>query len=168
MSSILEMLTGVKFVSKNVRAAALSSAPAARRRRHTSTKAGYTGRVSRDDFADPTTARQHLLRAALQSANVPIVDGHAIALHAKETEKWLPFGRDGAHWNDIGQFYSVKRLVGELERQLGTPIGDIRLRDVQVDDSPRGADGDAGLIAVGAVLTSSCTAGKTTYEPIIT
>jgi alginate O-acetyltransferase complex protein AlgJ len=88
-----------------------------------------------------------LLRAALQSANVPVVDGHEIALRAKETEKWLPFGRDGAHWNDIGQFYAVQRLVGELERQLGTPIGDIRLSDVQVDDTPRGAEGDAGLIA---------------------
>jgi alginate O-acetyltransferase complex protein AlgJ len=88
-----------------------------------------------------------LLRAALRSANVPVVDGHEIALHAKETGKWLPFGRDGVHWNDIGQFYAVQQLIGELERQLGSPIGDIRLSDVQVDDSPRGADGDAGLIA---------------------
>jgi hypothetical protein len=88
-----------------------------------------------------------LMLAGLKSANVPVVDGHQIALHTKETEKWLPFGRDGAHWNDIGQFFAVQSLVGELERQLRTPIGDVRLSDVQVDDRPRGAEADAGLIA---------------------
>lgn len=88
-----------------------------------------------------------LVLAGLRSANVPVVDGHQIALHAKEIEKWPPFGRDGAHWNDIGQFYGVRSLIGELERQLHSPIGDVRLGDLQVDDRPRGAEADAGLIA---------------------
>jgi hypothetical protein len=88
-----------------------------------------------------------VLLSGLKSANVPVVDGHDIALQIKATEKWPPFGRDGAHWNDVGQFYTVQALVSELERQLGKRIGDIRLSDVQVDDKPRGAEADAGLIA---------------------
>lgn len=88
-----------------------------------------------------------LLLAGLKSSNIPLVDGHEIALLTKQIGEWPPFGRDGAHWNDIGQFYAVKSLVGELERQLGRPIGDIRLSDVRVDNSPRGAEADAGLIA---------------------
>jgi alginate O-acetyltransferase complex protein AlgJ len=88
-----------------------------------------------------------VLLAGLKSANVPIVDGHDIALRVKATEPWPPFGRDGVHWNDVGQFYAARALVGELERQLGEQIGDLRLRGVQVDDKPRGAEADAGLIA---------------------
>jgi alginate O-acetyltransferase complex protein AlgJ len=88
-----------------------------------------------------------LLLSALRSANVTVVDGHEIALQTKATEKWPPFGRDGAHWNDIGQFHAVRALVAELERQLGHQIGDIELSDVEVDDKPRGAEADAGLIA---------------------
>src|SRR5258708_1367087 len=87
------------------------------------------------------------LLAGLKSANVPVVDGHGIALKVKATQKWPPFGRDGAHWNDVGQFYAVRALVSELERQMGERIGDLRLSDVQVDDKPRGAEADAGLIA---------------------
>jgi alginate O-acetyltransferase complex protein AlgJ len=88
-----------------------------------------------------------VLLAGLKSADVPVVDGHDIALHAKATEHWAPFGRDGVHWNDIGQFYAARALVGELERQLGQQIGDLRLKDLKVDDRPRGAEADAGLIA---------------------
>ena len=88
-----------------------------------------------------------LLLAGLKSANVPVVDGHTIALQVKATEQWLPFGRDGAHWNDVGQFYAARALISELERQTGERIGDLRLSDVQVDDKPRGAEADAGLIA---------------------
>jgi alginate O-acetyltransferase complex protein AlgJ len=88
-----------------------------------------------------------LLLAGLKSANVRVVDGHEIALKVKATEQWFPFGRDGAHWNDIGQFYAARALVSELESQMGEQIGDLRLSDVQVDDKPRGAEADAGLIA---------------------
>jgi alginate O-acetyltransferase complex protein AlgJ len=88
-----------------------------------------------------------VLLAGLKSANVPVVDGHDIALQVKATEPWPPFGRDGAHWNDVGQFYAARALVGELERQLGERIGDLRLKDIKVDDKPRGAEADAGLIA---------------------
>jgi alginate O-acetyltransferase complex protein AlgJ len=88
-----------------------------------------------------------LLLAGLNSADVPVVDGHAIALQSKATEQWAPFGRDGLHWNDIGQFHATRALVGELERQLGEPIGDLRLSGLKVDDQPRGADADVGLIA---------------------
>ena len=65
----------------------------------------------------------------------------------RRPKKWPPFGHGSAHWNDIAQFFAVQSLVGELERQLRTPIGDVRLSDVQVDDRPRGAEADAGLIA---------------------
>jgi alginate O-acetyltransferase complex protein AlgJ len=88
-----------------------------------------------------------VLLAGLRSAKVPVVDGHYIALRAKATEQWPPFGRDGAHWNDVGQFYAARSLISELERQIGRPIGDLRLKDIMVDNNPRGAEADAGLIA---------------------
>jgi alginate O-acetyltransferase complex protein AlgJ len=88
-----------------------------------------------------------LLLAGLKSSNVHVVDGHDIALQVRATEQWPPFGRDGAHWNDVGQFYAARALVGEIERQLGEQIGDLRLKDITVDNEPRGAEADAGLIA---------------------
>lgn len=88
-----------------------------------------------------------VLLAGLRAANIPVVDGHAIALSTKATEKWLPFGRDGAHWNDVGQFFAVEALMVELERQLGHPVADLALREVKVDHAPIGAEADAGLIA---------------------
>jgi alginate O-acetyltransferase complex protein AlgJ len=88
-----------------------------------------------------------LLLAELKSANIPVIDGHDIALRTKVTGGWLPFGRDGAHWNDIGQFDAVHALVTELERQLGRPIGNVTISDVRIDRTPIGAEADAGLIA---------------------
>jgi alginate O-acetyltransferase complex protein AlgJ len=88
-----------------------------------------------------------VLLAGLKAANVPVVDGHAIAVQTKATEKWLPFGRDGAHWNDIGQFFAVQVLLVELQRQLGQPVADLALGQVNVDTTPIGAEADAGLIA---------------------
>jgi hypothetical protein len=88
-----------------------------------------------------------LLRAGLQSANIPVIDGHDIAIRTKQTEKWPPFGRDGGHWNDVGQFFAVRALMGELERQLGYSVGEVIIKEIRVDNTPIGAEADAGLIA---------------------
>ena len=88
-----------------------------------------------------------VLLTGLKAANVPVIDGHVIALQTKATEKWWPFGRDGAHWNDVGQFFAVQALMVELQRQLGHPVADLALGEVKVDTTPIGAEADAGLIA---------------------
>ena len=51
-----------------------------------------------------------------------------------------------SHWNDIGQFYAVRAIVVELERQLDREIGRLELAKVNVDTKSYGDEGDAARL----------------------
>jgi alginate O-acetyltransferase complex protein AlgJ len=92
-----------------------------------------------------TTPRFHDRFAEELTRNgVNFVNAHALLDAEPKTP--IMFGKYGGHWNDIGQFYTVRTLLALLEAKGGRAIGQLELRDVRTDRKPRWDEADAGAL----------------------
>jgi alginate O-acetyltransferase complex protein AlgJ len=78
----------------------------------------------------------------LDQYKINYVDGHAITLAAKTREQAPVFSQGGTHWNYLGAYYTVERLLGMIEALTRQSIGRLSLQDLVIDHKPRGTDKD--------------------------
>lgn len=78
----------------------------------------------------------------LDKYKINYIDGHAITLAAKTREQPPVFSQGGTHWNYLGAYYTVERLLGMIEALTHQSIGKLSLQDLVIDHKPRGTDKD--------------------------
>ena len=78
----------------------------------------------------------------LDKYKINYVDGHAVTLAAKTREQAPVFSRGGTHWNYLGAYYTVERLLEMIEALTRQSIGRLSLQDLEIDHKPSGTDKD--------------------------
>jgi alginate O-acetyltransferase complex protein AlgJ len=70
------------------------------------------------------------------------VDTHDVIAQKKRAQPWPLYGRDGAHWNDLGAAYAASAIFSHLRARTGRgPL--LQVRDAFADFN-QGDDGDLG------------------------
>ena len=78
----------------------------------------------------------------LDKYKINYVDGHTITLAAKAGEPAPVFTQGGTHWNYLGAYYTVARLLEMIEALTRQSIGRLSLQDLEIDHKPSGTDKD--------------------------
>ena len=78
----------------------------------------------------------------LDQYKINYVDGHTITLAAKTHAKGPVFSQGGTHWNDLGAYYTVERLLTMIEALTSQSIGRLSLQHLDIDHTPSGTDKD--------------------------
>lgn len=78
----------------------------------------------------------------LDKYKINYVDGHAITLAAKTREQAPVFSQGGTHWNYLGAYYTVERLLEMIEALTRQSIGRLSLQGLEIDHKPSGTDKD--------------------------
>ena len=69
----------------------------------------------------------------LDQYKINYVDGHVITLAAKAREQVSVFTQGGTHWNFLGAYYTVERLLTMIEALTRQSIGKLSLQDLEID-----------------------------------
>ena len=83
----------------------------------------------------------------LAKHGVETLDGRALALDLKKTEKLPMFPRSGFHWNYYSSFRATQALASRLEGLTGKKLNHLKLDRVDLESKPRGTDGDLSFHA---------------------
>ena len=78
----------------------------------------------------------------LDQYKINYVDGHTITLAAKTREQAPVFSQGGTHWNYLGAYYTVERLLTMIEALTDHSIGRLSLQRLDIDHTPREEDND--------------------------
>jgi alginate O-acetyltransferase complex protein AlgJ len=88
---------------------------------------------------------EHMVRL-FRDYGVVFVDGIDITLGAKQETDMPLFCRGSSHWNSLGAYYTVRRLIEESRRPGGINIARVELDGVTVDNKPQGSDRDLAAL----------------------
>jgi hypothetical protein len=72
----------------------------------------------------------------LDQYKINYVDGHIITLAAKAREPAPVFTQGGTHWNYLGAYYTVERLLTMIEALTSQSIGRLSLQHLEIDHKP--------------------------------
>ena len=78
----------------------------------------------------------------LREYGINYVDGHEITLNAKTKSEIPLFCRGGTHWNYLGAFYTVEKLIEEIEKIKGINLPHITFTEISLDMKPGASDRD--------------------------
>jgi hypothetical protein len=96
---------------------------------------------------DPGARRRHFI-AELREAEVPVIDGHAIAMAMKAEDPVPPFPRGGTHWSRLAGARVATLMMREITR-AGIDAGGLEVKRVRWDARPEQSDADlASLLTV--------------------
>ncbi|MBS7706547.1 alginate O-acetyltransferase AlgX-related protein [Chelatococcus asaccharovorans] len=96
--------------------------------------------------APAATRNYDRLRAALTNYDLPVIDGHMLALAVKASQEHPVFNRDGTHWNDLGAYAAIREALAVLGEQLDVPPRQLTLSRVDADRLPVHDDNDLVLL----------------------
>ena len=91
--------------------------------------------------ADLDTAR-HALTTLLRDRDIPVVDGHELAVLAKARDPLPPFPPGGTHWSRLVGGRAAAALVAALDRASGQDFGDATVGDPSWTAPATGSDAD--------------------------
>ena len=74
------------------------------------------------------------------------VDGHEITLKASSKTKHPLFCRGGTHWNYLGAFFTVEKLIKKIETLKKIPLPHIAYNEIKVDMKPKENDRDLAYL----------------------
>jgi len=72
----------------------------------------------------------------LDQYKINYIDGHTITLAAKAREPAPVFTQGGTHWNYLGAYYTVERLLTMIEALTSQSIGRLSLQHLEIDHKP--------------------------------
>lgn len=74
------------------------------------------------------------------------VDGHEITLEATTKTKHPLFCRGGTHWNSLGAFFTVEKLIKKIETLIKIPLPNIACDEIKADMKPKDNDRDLAYL----------------------
>jgi hypothetical protein len=86
---------------------------------------------------DPRPRAYDQLVPLLRSAGIPVVDGHALTLDAKQNAPAPVFPKGGVHWSAHAASLTTSAILATL-RQQGKPLSELQYESVEVHDDPVG------------------------------
>ncbi len=86
----------------------------------------------------------NIYRDTLIKYKINTVDGVQILKSIKEDSVYPLFPRGGFHWNDLGAFYVLQKLMAKIEELTTQRLVHLTLNGIHVDHNAHGSDMDAG------------------------
>jgi hypothetical protein len=90
------------------------------------------------------TTNYHFYRKQLQKRNFHLIDFNDWFLRMKDTSQYILFPKYGIHWSEYGAWLAADSLIRYVEHLSDADLPDMKLKGIEISQTPRGSDYDMG------------------------